>query len=128
MSISTRNPAGTSNASTPQAAADHDPWRPRSEPAKSLYDAFQDEAMLRKSRSPIQWTQLEIDAVHREATRQASILGLRVPSRDEVAQAEIGSSGLINYGSNWAIELAAMMRKPAPGQLSAPANRKTSRP
>jgi hypothetical protein len=88
----------------------YDPTAPRMEPAKSIYNAFQAEAAKRNGRSVAQWTAAESVAVLDAATRQARLLGLRAPTAEVVATAEVTARGHIDYGSKWAIHLAHWMR------------------
>ena len=79
-----------------------DIFQPKSEPAGSIYDAFQNEAAKRKGRNVEEWVKAERDAVFREATHQAQKLGLRVPTMDEIAAAERYAMGSVDYGAKWA--------------------------
>lgn len=90
-----------------------DIFQPRTEPAKSIYEAFQVEAALRGGRRLDEWQAAERNAVHREAAIQAQKLGLPAPTMAEVEQAERYAFGSIDYGSKWATGLANAMRKPA---------------
>lgn len=89
----------------------HDVFQPRQEPARSIYDAFQDEATKRKGRSVVEWLAAERDRVFREAARQAQKLGLRAPTMGEVISAERYASGSADYGAKWAYCVAEVMRK-----------------
>lgn len=89
-----------------------DMFQPRSEPAKSIYEAFQVEAAMRDGRSLNEWQLAERNAVQREATTQAQKLGLNVPTMEQVERAERQAFGSIDYGSKWALSLANIMRQP----------------
>ncbi|MBX8557094.1 hypothetical protein K5D56_21755 [Pseudomonas cichorii] len=88
-----------------------DIFQPRSEPAKSIYEAFQVEAAMRDGRSLDEWQFAERNAVQREATIQAHKLGLHVPTMEQVERAELQAFGSIDYGSKWALGVANVMRQ-----------------
>lgn len=88
----------------------HDVFQPRHEPARSIYDAFQNEATKRKGRTVEEWMTAEREAVMREATMQAMRLGLRVPTMDEVVRAERYASGSVDYGAKWAYGVTEAMK------------------
>lgn len=79
-----------------------DIFQPRSEPAKSIYEAFQLEASMRDGRSIDEWQAAERTAVHREAVIQANRLGLQVPTMELVEQAERHAFGSADYAAKWA--------------------------
>lgn len=87
-----------------------DLFQPSSEPARSLYAAFQAEAAKRAGRAPEEWMRAEKEAVHREAVYQAEKLGLRAPSLDEVASAEQYACGSVDYGATWVYGVVKAMR------------------
>lgn len=89
----------------------HDPYRPVLEPARSIYDAFVAEAFKRDGRDFDGSLTAECDAVFREAVNQAEKRGLRLPSRDEIIQAEQDARGLVDYGTKWANGVADAMYK-----------------
>lgn len=86
-----------------------DPFRPRSEPHRSLYDAFQVEAGRRQGRTYEQWCDAETRAVHAEAERVAPVHGLRAPTREEVVRARTRAEGHIDYGLTWVCEVVRSM-------------------
>lgn len=88
-----------------------DIFQPRAEPAKSIYEAFQLEAAERNGRSLEKWQTAERNVVHREAVIQAQKLGLRVPTMEDVEQAERHAFGSIDYGSKWVSGVVLAMRK-----------------
>lgn len=96
---------------------DFDPFQPRHEPARTLYDAFQTEARLRKTRELNEWLRLEPLAVLEAARVYAAGNGLRAPLLDEVLAAERYARGSVDYGSKWAIQVARLMtpKVPDPG-------------
>lgn len=75
---------------------------PGTEPARSLYQAFAEEATKRDERHFEDWHQAECEAVHNAAADQAGRLGLRAPTLDEVIKAEQEASGSSDYGAKWA--------------------------
>lgn len=81
-------------------------FRPRSEPARTLYDALQAEAKHRKGRTPEQWMDAEQQAVWRAARDYAQQHGLAVPTIDAVRKAERLASGHTDYGLKWALGVA----------------------
>jgi hypothetical protein len=87
-----------------------DIFEPRREPARSIYLAFQAEATKRKGRSVSEWLTAEREAVYRESTHQAQMLGLRVPTMDEVVSAERYATGSVDYGAKWAYCIVNAMR------------------
>lgn len=87
-----------------------DVFRPSHEPAQSIYDAFQKEAEKRKGRSVEEWIAAEHQAVLLAATSQAQILGLKVPSNEDVSKAELCARGHVDYGAKWAYGLVSLMR------------------
>jgi len=88
-----------------------DIFQPRSEPAKSIYEAFQIEAAMRNDRSLDEWQLAERNAVQREAAMQAHKLGLRVPTMEQVERAERYAFGSIDYGCKWALGVVNAMRQ-----------------
>lgn len=89
----------------------HDPFRPRHQPAQVLYDAFQAEAAHRKHRQLDDWIRLELEAVHRAACEYASRHGLQHPSMEAVEAAERYARGSADYGAKWAYTLAHRMAR-----------------
>jgi hypothetical protein len=90
-----------------------DIFEPRREPARSIYLAFQAEATKRKGRSVNEWLTAEREAVFRESAHQAQMLGLRVPSMDEIVSAERYATGSVDYGAKWAYCVVDAMRRAA---------------
>ena len=88
-----------------------DIFKPRSEPAASIYEAFQREATKRKGREFREWNDAEIRAVLREAALRAPEFGLRSPSIDEIRSAERSASGHIDYGAKWAYGVVDIMQR-----------------
>lgn len=92
--------------------AEYDPFRPRHEPARSIYETFQAEATHRRQREVDVWIRAERDAVHGTAARLAQNYGLRPPSIEEVEEAERRARGHIDYGMKWALYVVEAMRRP----------------
>ena len=90
-----------------------DIFQPTVEPARSIYRAFQEEAKNRKGRSVEEWMAAELGAVHRESVHQAQALGLRVPTVDEVKDAERYAMGSADYGAKWAYRVVDAMHRKA---------------
>lgn len=88
-----------------------DPFKPISEPASSLYAAFQAEAAKRNNRSTDEWMRAEKEAVYKEAVYQAEKLGLRAPTMAEVASAEQYACGSVDYGATWVYGVVKAMRR-----------------
>lgn len=93
-----------------------DAFSPKSEPARSIFEAFQEEASKRNGRAISEWELAEIEAVHRTAGHQAIVHGLRIPTRDEIVAAERLARGHADYGSKWAYGVVSAMQKSEPGQ------------
>lgn len=88
-----------------------DAFEPRSEPAKSIFRAFQNEAAKRKNRCVGTSVTAERHAVLNTAALQAQKLGLRSPTMAEVEMAERTASGSANYGAKWAHGVVDAMLK-----------------
>ena len=86
-------------------------FRPRSEPALSLYLAFQGEAARRKGCDFEQWNRAELQAVHTAAHAVFLQYGLRPPTWQEVESAQGYACGLIDYGAKWAYALIDTVRR-----------------
>ena len=97
-----------------------DIFRPRFEPAASIYDAFQAEAAKRKGRRAEEWIEAERGAVLRAACEQAQRLGLREPGWAEVVSAEACACGHVDYGAKWALGVADAMRMRNAPEVSKP--------
>lgn len=97
----------------------YDPFEPRKEPARSIYLAFQRAAEKRKGRSVDEWTAAERDAVHAEAVVQAARFDLRVPTIQEVIDAEQSARGHIDYGAKWAFYVTEAMYRAPEGHTNA---------
>lgn len=87
-----------------------DIFRPRVEPNRSIYDAFQSEAAKRDGREAEEWQYKELIAVYTMACTQATLLHLQEPTLDEVRKAELQASGHTDYGAKWACGVAEAMK------------------
>ncbi|MGV1121211.1 MULTISPECIES: hypothetical protein [Xanthomonas translucens group] len=96
----------------------YDPYRPSSEPAMSIYDAFQDEAAKRKGRDVAEWIKAERDAVYRAAMLAFERAGLPAPTMDEVELAERYARGSSDYGSKWSYTIISCVRNRMRSQAS----------
>jgi hypothetical protein len=90
-----------------------DVFRPRHEPALTIYDAFQAEAKHRKGRTFDEWASAERLAVWRAASEYARQHGLREPLMAEVERAESYAMGSVDYGAKWAYQIERSMRPAA---------------
>ncbi len=94
-----------------------DIFRPRTEPARTLYDAFQAESRHRNGRRPEVWIVAERLAVWRAAWDYSQQHSLRFPTLAEVEAGERYAYGSVDYGAKWAYQVAEKMRKvPHPDQ------------
>lgn len=92
----------------------YDPFCPRQEPARSIYEAFRSEATQRRQRAVDVWIRAELDVVHRTAAHMAPAYGLRPPTVAEVEAAERLARGHADYGAKWSLSVVERMRRPAP--------------
>ncbi|RYH65009.1 MAG: hypothetical protein EON54_06100 [Alcaligenaceae bacterium] len=92
-------------------SSEYEFFRPRAAPASVLYDAFQAEALHRKSRDLDEWIRLELLAVFNAATHYAQEHGLTAPTFEDVATAERIARGSADYGSKWAHMVTQKMVK-----------------
>lgn len=102
----TESPAAPKSTSP----SDRDPFAPRHEPARSLYEAFQAEARLRKGRPLEVWIEAERHAVWRAACEYAQQHGWPEPALAQVESAERYAKGSADYGAKWAYTLERSMR------------------
>lgn len=91
----------------------YDPFRPSSEPARTIYDAFQTEAMKRQGRPVEEWIKAEREVVWATARDAAQNLGLRAPTMAEIESAERYACGSADYGKTWAFRVIEFMHKPS---------------
>lgn len=85
-------------------------FRPHHDPARTIYDAFQEEALLRDGRSVAQWSDAEVQAVWRAARDYAQQHDLVIPTLEQVIRAEQSARGHVDYGAQWAYQVARAMR------------------
>ena len=83
-------------------------FRPRVEPARAIYDAFQKDALNRPKRGD-DWIELERLAVWRAARDWAMAHALNIPTLDQIKDAEISASGHVDYGAKWAYRVADLL-------------------
>ena len=96
-----------------------DPFRPRRQPAQTIYDAFQEEARKRKDgRSFEEWSEAERMAVWKAASEYAQAHGMTVPTMEQVKSAERYAMGSIDYGAKWAYQVERCMVAPKPAGSS----------
>lgn len=90
----------------------HDVFRPRMEPHRSIYDAFQAEAAKRRERSVEVWIKAEMDAVYQAALKasQNPQYKLNPPTMEMVRVAEIYARGSVDYGLKWVCQLVRSMQ------------------
>ena len=83
-------------------------FAPRTEPAKSIYDAFQKEAEHRDGRHWSEWQDAERVAVWNAARTYAKANGLPVLTLEEIQRAETSACGHSDYGAKWALHISDM--------------------
>ncbi len=86
-----------------------DVFRPKSQPAQMIYDAFQSEAEHRSTRTVEEWQDKERLVVWNIAQDYAKSHGLRTPLMCEIETAENSAMGHIDYGKKWAYSIADLM-------------------
>ena len=98
-----------------------DSLRPRTEPARTLYDAYEKEAERRHGRGAQKSVLAEREAVWSAAIDYANRRSLRAPSKTEVSKAEVLARGHTDYAAQWARNVAVKMTPLAtyPGVASA---------
>lgn len=87
-----------------------DIFRPRTDPARTIYDTLQVEAEKRTLAS-IAWIESERQTVWRAARDYAQQHRMRVPTLEEVECAEKRAIGHVDYGARWAYGVAELMRR-----------------
>jgi hypothetical protein len=88
-----------------------DVFRPRRNPARDIYDAFQEEAIKRKNRHHSLWTDRELHAVWVAARDHAQKHGLRVPFYEEIEVIDQAASGHVDYAAKLACNVARLLEK-----------------
>lgn len=89
-----------------------DVFIPRHEPARTIYNAFQDEATKRKDQND--WIEKERQRVWVTARDCVQMYGLKVLTIEEVQRAENLACGHTDYGAKWAYGIVAMMKNEFP--------------
>jgi hypothetical protein len=92
-----------------------DIFRPHTEPAGTIYDAFQEEANKRSSRSVEKWILKERIAVWNAAIEYSSLYNLYIPNIQDVEKTEKEAYGSVDYGSKWSIKLANLIMEKSNG-------------
>lgn len=98
-------------------------FRPHSDPARLIYDAFQEEAKKRcvsyPERGEYGWVEAERRVVWQTARDYAQQHGMRIPTMAEVERAEQNAMGHVDYGSKWAYGVveAMCLIEPKPKQM-----------
>ena len=87
-----------------------DVFRPTRQPARRIYDAFQDEATKRDSRSVGEWQDCELQRVWREARDYAQENELTAPTLADIAAAEQSACGHVDYGAKWAYRVEELLQ------------------
>lgn len=89
-----------------------DVFRPRIEPHRSIYDAFQAEAAKRRERPVEVWIKAEMDVVYQAALKasQDPASRLRAPTMEMVRVAEIYARASVDYGLQWVCQLVRSMQ------------------
>lgn len=82
-------------------------FRPTNEPARTFYDAFHAAA----KQQPRDFASEE-RAVHDAAVAYAERHGLRVPTLDEIREAQVQGMGHVDYGAKWAYAVCRLLGVP----------------
>lgn len=85
-------------------------FRPKTEPARSIYDAFQTEAKNRPNCHYSEWIEAERVVVWQVARRWAKENEIVPLSLKEIERAEDYASGHVDYGAKWAYRVAEMLQ------------------
>lgn len=88
-----------------------DPFRPRVEPARTIYDALIAEAGKRAGRTPEVWIEAEKQAVLKAAQAYAAQRGFAAPTLAEISMAEAVACGHTDYGAQWAYGVARLLER-----------------
>ena len=86
-----------------------DIFRPSTEPARRIYDAFQDEGRKREGRTFNEWHSAEKNRVWAEARDYAQENNLNVPTMRQIEDVERYASGHADYGSKWAYGVSRLL-------------------
>jgi hypothetical protein len=88
-----------------------DPFRPRDNPERLLYDAFQAAAKERKNKPVGEWLEYEVQKVWEAAKGWAEQNKKPVPSLRAIKIASTYATGHIDYGARWAYAICEFWRK-----------------
>lgn len=94
----------------------HDPFRPRNQPAKMIYDGILLEAQKRRGTHPDVWVKRERENVWRLARDYAQQKGLSVLTIEDVEKAEMSACGHTDYAAKWAYGVSERLLAPKPHQ------------
>ena len=86
-----------------------DIFRPTREPARTIYDAFQEAALKRDKSKWSEWIQKEREAVYEAAVNYARNHDLTVPTMNRVEFEEDRAMGHTDYGAQWAYGISEYM-------------------
>jgi hypothetical protein len=90
-----------------------DLFRPTTEPARTLYDAFKKEAENRGAKAFVEWHNNEVRSVYFAACDYARARGRKPPTLQQVRDAEASARGHVDYGAKWAYRVAEVMQNPS---------------
>lgn len=93
----------------------NDPFRPKNDPARAIYDCFQVEAAKRGDKLEYEWRGNERVVVFVAATtwcHKHPDKVARFPTMEMVKRAEEYAMGHADYGAKWAYHLADQMTEP----------------
>lgn len=90
---------------------EHSIFRPRFDPARSIYDALVAEQQHREGRSIEEWAAAERDAVLRATNDYATKHGKNLVTAKDVKCAEISASGHIGYSTQFAHRIVDFMEQ-----------------
>lgn len=85
---------------------ENDTFRPRREPARSFYDAFQEMA----KKEPRDFYHEEL-AMWRIARNYAQAFNKRIPTLDEIRAAASMAAGHVDFGAKWAYAVEKLVAK-----------------
>ena len=88
-----------------------DIFRPRTDPARTLYDAFRREAENRVGKTPGEWMQAEEQVMWSTSRDYAQQHGLTEPTMAEVLKSQRQAMGHVDYGAKWAYAVAEILNK-----------------
>lgn len=89
--------------------SNYDMFRPASDPARTLYDAFCAESENRAGRTFDAWHRAELEAVYNAACEYAREHKLLAPTFDDVCTAEKSAVGFAGYGAQWAYRVSDIL-------------------